>query len=217
MTLAAAPLCLVGFKERGFSRGEGNRNPSPLEWRFAILEPIYDPAVAVINGRGGARERAQFSSPRRKRSLAHFATTSRHGQSRSVRRPKYSSKGRAILSIVCRARRPGAPQECPLIHTASRPIKTSPGVYTPGDVFALTPLPSWWKRCTARPAASAPRRRVRPRPRKFHIPRFRRGGESSFISLLVLSPTRPLRWVALGAHDGRLLLFLLGGSDAQLI
>ena len=167
MTLAAAPLCLVGFKERGFSRGEGNRNPSPLEWRFAIWEPIYDPAAAVINGRGGARERAQFSSPRRKRSLAHFATTSRHGQRRSARRPKYSSKGRAlalraILSIVCRARRPGAPQECPLIHTASRPIKISPGVYTPGDVFVFTPLPSWWKRCTARPAASAPRNSGRP-------------------------------------------------------
>ncbi len=31
---AAAPLCLVGFKERGFSRGEGNRNPSPLERHF---------------------------------------------------------------------------------------------------------------------------------------------------------------------------------------
>ena len=91
---AAAPLCLVGFKERGFSRGEGNRNPSPLERRFAILEPIYDPAAAVINGRGGARERAQFSSLRRKRSLAHFATTSRRGQRRSLRRAK--SSGRII-------------------------------------------------------------------------------------------------------------------------
>ena len=74
---------------RGGRGGEGNRNPSPLKRRFAILEPIYDPAAAVINGRGGARELAQFSSLRRKRSLAHFATTSRRGQRRSLRRAKY--------------------------------------------------------------------------------------------------------------------------------
>ena len=33
---AAAPL-IGRFKERGFPRGEGNRNPSPLGWRFAYF------------------------------------------------------------------------------------------------------------------------------------------------------------------------------------
>ena len=33
----AAALPFGRFKERGFLRGEGNRNPSPLKWRFWLL------------------------------------------------------------------------------------------------------------------------------------------------------------------------------------
>ena len=31
------PSLFGRFKERGFLRGEGNRNPSPLKWRFWVL------------------------------------------------------------------------------------------------------------------------------------------------------------------------------------
>ena len=31
------PSLFGRFKERGFLRGEGNRNPSPLKWRFWLL------------------------------------------------------------------------------------------------------------------------------------------------------------------------------------
>ena len=52
------PSLFGRFKERGFLRGEGNRNPSPLKWRFWLLLSLL---TKVTRRRQNRKSKSPFS------------------------------------------------------------------------------------------------------------------------------------------------------------
>ena len=60
------PLPFGRFKDRGFSRGKGNRNPFPLEWRFWLLLSLLTKVTRRRQRKGKSRPGQKRPAPGRR-------------------------------------------------------------------------------------------------------------------------------------------------------
>ena len=58
------PSLFGRFKDGGFSRGKGNRNPFPLEWRFWLLLSLLTKVTRRRQNKKGERKKGEIKIPR---------------------------------------------------------------------------------------------------------------------------------------------------------